>query len=261
MPFCSTTTPVEELMKFKTGLKAPRLGAHRFMFRSYAGPALPKRPAEFGHDKLVSDWHMLGNDRYGCCAWSGAAHEEYLWSAEAGQRVQITTQDVLADYAACTGFNPHDPNSDQGTDLDAAAEYRRKTGILDANGKRHKIVAYANIDPHDLEAVLTASWLFGAVGLGVTVGQNQETQFEQGKPWDGNPGADAGGHYVPLIAYHGGLFWVVTWGRLQAVTRGFLEHNFVQAMTYVSPDMMRSGKSLEGFNLAALLYDITSFQA
>jgi hypothetical protein len=248
-------------MMFKKGLLPPRPGAVKLLFGDYAKPSLPQRPDQFGHDSLVAEWHMLGNDRVGCCAWSGAAHETYLWTASAGQRARITTADVLADYAEATGYMLGDPSTDQGTDMQAAASYRRKTGIRDALGRRHKIAAYVAPDPKNPDQLLTASWLFSAVGLGVTVGANSEEQFARGVPWDGDPGANSGGHYVPLVAFRHGLAWVVTWGRLQAVTLGFLRDHCDQALAYLSPDMMRGGKSLEGFDLAALQSDLTALTA
>ena len=245
----------------KRGLKPPRPGAVKMAFGDYLTPALPKRPDEFGHDALVAQWQMLANDRVGCCAWSGAAHETYLWTAEAGARAHITAADVISDYAAAAGYIPGDPSTDNGTDMQAAASYRRKVGIRDAQNKRHTIAAYAAIKPGDLEEMLTASWLFSAVGLGVTVGSNSEDQFSRGLPWDGDPGANAGGHYVPLVAFRHGLAWVVSWGKLQAVTPAFLQSHCDQALAYLSPDMLRGGKSLDGFDLAALQSDLNQLTA
>ena len=246
---------------FKRGLLPPRPGAVKMMFGDYLTASLPKRPDEFGHEALVSQWNMLANDRVGCCAWSGAAHEVYLWTAEAGARAHITAADVVSDYASATGYVPGDASTDNGTDMQAAASYRRKVGIRDAQNKRHTIAAYAALQAGHLDEILTGSWLLGAVGLGVTVGANQEDQFRQGVPWDGLPGANPGGHYVPLVAFRHGLAWVVTWGKLQAVTPAFLQNSCDQALAYLSPDMLRGGKSPDGFDLAALQSDINLLTA
>ena len=243
-------------MIFKRGLKPPRPGAVKMTFGTYFKPAeLPKRPAEFGHENLVTEWHMLGNADYSCCAFSGAAHETYLWTASGSQRAHITTFDVLSDYGACTGFDPRDPETDQGSDLQEVASYRKKIGILDAVGNRHKIGAYVSLKPGDVDQILNAAWLFGAVGLGVTIGSRQEEQFATHQPWAGPVGEKSGGHYVPLVCNRG-LPKVVTWGGLQPMTLTFLEEQCDQAIAYLSPDMLRSGKSLEGFDLAALQDDL-----
>lgn len=246
------------MKKFKLGLKPHRPGAVKMKFGDYLTPALPKCPATFGHENLVKFFHMLGNDRFGNCAWAGAAHEQYIWSSMGSTRTHITTMDVLSDYSACTGFRIGDETTDQGTDMQMAASYRRKVGIRDINNIRHKITAYAEVKAGDLEQILTAAWLFGCCALGVTVGANQEEQFSLGRPWDGAPGSNAGGHYVPLVGFRDGLAWVVTWGELQPVTPDFIRANCDQAMAYLSPEMLKNGKSLEGFDLAALTADLSS---
>ena len=54
------------------------------------------------------------------------AHETMLWNKEAARTVTLNNESVLKDYSAVTGFNPNDPNTDQGTDMQVAA--RRNTG-------------------------------------------------------------------------------------------------------------------------------------
>lgn len=250
-----------DFVRYKLGKTPARPGAVKMLFRSYASAALPKPPDEFGHESLITDWGMLGNADYGDCAWAGAGHETMLWTAEAGSRVRITTQDVLDDYGAVTGFDPRKPESDQGTDMQAAAAYRQKTGIRDALDQRHKIGAYAALSPGYLDELKTAVWLFGAVGLGLIVGDTQQEQFAAGKPWDGAPGSNSGGHYVPICAFRNGLFYVVTWGKLQAITPTFLQSQNDESIAYFSTDFLTGGKSLDGFDSAALQDDLTHLTA
>ena len=61
------------------------------------------------------------------CVWAGAAHETMLLAREAGNCVSFTDACVLGDYAAATDFNPDKAETDQGTDMQQAADYRRKT--------------------------------------------------------------------------------------------------------------------------------------
>ena len=250
-----------EEMRFKRGLLPPRENAVKLKFSMYAKPSFPKRPDEFGDPDLMPDWFLLGNSKFGNCFWAGAAHETFAWSGRLGQRVHITTKDVLSDYSDATGFNPSDPSTDAGTDMAQGAAYRRKVGILDSSGNRHKVAAYVALKPGNLEEMLNAAWLFGAASLGVTIGRNQEEQFSRGLPWDGDPGANAGGHAVPLIADKGGKLFIITWGKKQEVTPAFLENYCDQALCYLSPDMLKNGKSLDGFDLAALQSDLNLLTA
>ena len=136
--------PVGRHLPLKLGKKPARPGAVKLKLAKYlVKPKLPTPPKVFGHEALIGpNWEMLGNDQYGDCVWAGAAHETMLWNKEAARAVTFNNQSVLKDYSAVTGFNPNDPNTDQGTDMQVAASYRRKTGVLDANGKRHKVIAY-----------------------------------------------------------------------------------------------------------------------
>ncbi len=156
-------------MTLKLGKKPARAwdGGSRFRLARYADPAaLPPLPENFGHDKLISSWPMFANDRYGDCVWAGAAHESMLLAKEAGQSVAFTDANVLSDYAAVTGFNPDDSSTDQGTDMQVAASYRRTKGIVDATGKRHAIAAYLSVDPANTQHILLAAYMF-VCGVGL----------------------------------------------------------------------------------------------
>lgn len=220
--------------------------------------ALPKRPKVFGHEQFVGAdaWGMLGNDNYGDCVFAGAAHETMLWTAEVGQPAQFTDKAVLSDYSALTGFDPRDPDTDQGTDMREAANYRRSRGIIDAGGKRHKIGAYVALEPGNWQHLLDALYLFGAVGIGIEFPQSAMDQFNAGKPWTVVKRSPIeGGHYVPLVARRGDTR-LVTWGQTQRMSQAFYLQYCDEAYAYLSPDMLTGGKSPEGFDLAALTADL-----
>jgi len=194
-----------------------------------------------------------------CCVWAGAAHETMLWNAMARKTVMFTDAGVLSDYSAVTGFNPRNPASDQGTDMLEAASYRRKVGVLDGGGKRHKVAAYLGITPGDPVEHAVALYLFGAVGLGIEVPSSAITQFNVGKPWDvAKRSSILGGHYIPLVAKRNNMFSCVTWGRIQPMTMKFLQKYCDQSIVYVSEEMLTNGKSLEGFDKATLLADLNA---
>jgi len=105
---------------------------------------------------------------------------------------RISDKSVLSDYSAATGFDPNDPSTDQGTDMQAAASYRKKTGIRDAKGKRHKIDGYLAIrSPYELKQ---AVWLFGAAGLGVEFPKSAMKQFDASKLFTGENSGNTAGH-------------------------------------------------------------------
>jgi hypothetical protein len=219
--------------------------------------ALPKVPKRFGHEVAVKDWGMLGNDQYGDCVWAGAAHESMLLNAEVAKDVEFTDKSVLGDYSKVTGFNPKEPNSDQGTDMKTAASYRRKTGVADGAGKRHKIAAYLGIKAGDVGYAKAAAYLFGAAGVGIQFPDSAMDQFNNGEPWTPVKGASIeGGHYVPLVGFDGKYLLVVTWGQVQKMSVDFYKEYCDEALAYVSEEFISKGKSPEGFELTQLENDL-----
>lgn len=251
-----TAAPLRGL---KLGKTPARRGAVKFKLASYLRKVeLPTPPKVFGHQQLVSNWQMLGNDAYGDCVWAGAAHETMLWNKEAGIIVSFNNQGVLSDYAEVTGFDPDIPSTDQGTDMQVAASFRRKTGVVDAKGKRHKVAAYLALRAGDVDQLALAMYLFNAVGIGIKFPNSAATQFRNGQPWSVVAGSPIeGGHYIPGVGRDvQGNIIVVTWGRLQRMTPGFYKKYCDEVVAYVSTEETKDGKSPEGFDVEQLLEDL-----
>ena len=240
----------------KLGKRPARKNAIKLKFSALADAAvLPKPPLHFGHEKLLGeDWGVLGNDRFGNCVLAGAAHETMLWTRIGDAPDCLFTEDgVLADYSAITGFDPLKPDTDQGTDMQEAASYRRKIGVVDVLGNRHKVAAYLEIDPGDLKAHYQALWLFGAVGIGFEFPTSAWEQFDASKPWKVVKGSRVdGGHYVPLVSKRRTLE-CITWGRSQGMTVDFFHHYNDESVVYVSEDSLIERKSPEGFDYDTLV--------
>lgn len=252
-------------MQYKFGKLPARPDSVKLKLTDYAS-ALPTAPKTFGHYGLVSAWNMLGNDQYGDCVWAGAAHETMMQSLEGGHgALPFTDQCVLSDYSACTGFNANDPNTDQGTDMATAAAYRQKTGIVDANGTRHKVDAYVSVAKGDLDQTMSAAYVFGAVGIGIECPDFMMTQFSDGQPWDytGQSYSIEGGHYIPVVGRNSaGNILVITWGRLHAMTPAFFAKFNDETIAYINLDILNGkGYSPENFNEAALQADLKLLHA
>ena len=251
------------MTEFKLGKKAATYDKRDLLFAKYRvdGVELPKLPKRFGHGKLIRKWGMLGNDRVGDCVLAGGAHETMLWNREAGIHVDFTDEGVLSDYSAITGYNPNDPNTDQGTDPRQAFDYRRSTGLVDAAGKRHTLGAYVALEPGNWDQLLEATYIFSGVGIGVEFPSSAMDQFNQGKPWSvvsGNVPIE-GGHYIPAIGHaSSSTVTIVTWGKAIHMTRGFYEKYCDEAYALLSPEYLKDGKSPEGFDLTALQADLAA---
>jgi len=82
------------------------------------GPAPPQSPDWVAAvmQQSPDGWTMLGNDAVGDCTIADCGHQEMLRTANVGAITIPTTEQVLTLYSAITGYNPSDPNSDQGAD-------------------------------------------------------------------------------------------------------------------------------------------------
>ncbi|HST24520.1 MAG TPA: hypothetical protein VLJ76_00865 [Gaiellaceae bacterium] len=228
-----------------------------FKFSEFAAAiALPNVPSRFGHGGAYPDWGMLGNDQYGDCVWAGAAHEHMLFNKVVQHlEVPFDPQGVLSDYSAVTGFDPNDPSTDKGTDVHDALSYRRKTGIVDANGARHQIGAYVALEPKNWTHLEQAAYIFGAVGIGIQFPSSAMDQFNAGQPWDVVPGsAIEGGHYVPVVGSVDApnQASAITWGKRQPFTRAFYEEYNDEAWAYITQEELHDGAGLHGFDMAKL---------
>lgn len=247
-------------MTLKLGKLPARKNAVTFKLSAYLDTSkLPTVPAVFGHQGLLgNNIGMLGNDQYGDCVWAGAGHETMLWTDLGGHPATFTDRSVLSDYARVTGFDPNDPSTDRGTDMEQAAKFRRKTGVIDHAGHRHQVAAYLAIDAGDVDSIATAAYLFGAVGIGIEFPGSAMDQFNAGEPWSVVKGAEVeGGHYVPIVGrLENGNLDAITWGRLQEVEPAFLEKYNDEVIVYLSHEFLTHGKSPEFLDADQLLADL-----
>ena len=228
---------------------------------------LPVVPDSFGHESVINDnaWGMCGNDTVGNCVLAGGDHETMLWTREGGNPADFSDKTAISDYSAVTGYDPDDPNTDQGTNVRDALNYRRKTGLVDIKGKRHMIGAYVGIDPSKIDEkgrpyeLLNAAYIFSAVGIGIQFPDTAMEQFNKGEPWTIVKGAKIeGGHYVCVVGFDGTYIIVVTWGKLQKMSIDFFLKYCDEAWAILSQELLNSqGKSPEGFDLPTLQNDLT----
>lgn len=246
----------------KLGKAPARHDTRDLLFHDYrvATEEIPIAKIGYHHD-IPEPIGMLGNDQWGDCVFAGAAHETMLWNATQARTVTFDDTAVLGDYGAVTGFDPSDPSSDQGTVVHEALDYRRHTGISDANGARHKLGAYVSLEPGNWHELLEALEAFEAVGIGFEFPDYAMDQFNAGKPWAYRPGGNIeGGHYVPVVGRpHVATISVVTWGRIQPMTRKFFSTYCDEAWGLLSLEMLdATGLSVEGVDLARLQADIAA---
>lgn len=205
-------------------------------------------------DKVTSGaWGMMGNDQVGCCTMADSGHALMLRTANVSSIVIPETVDILAAYAAESGWNGVIGDvSDQGADEGQVCAFMETTGLLG-----HKSSATGAVDPTNQDHLAWCVQIFGDCRLGIYVTQREMDQFNAGQPWDAITQSQPdilGGHDVPIVKYDQTYWYVVTWGKLQAVKRGF---PIEEAHSELYMDWIKqAGTSPSGFNLAQLYGDI-----
>jgi hypothetical protein len=251
----------------RLGKQPAEPGGILFSLSNYVNLELPSPPPHFRHPHPPR-WEDYDNSKYGNCVFAGACHETLLWEHEGGYPdAPFTTETVLQEYSTVSGFVRGDPTTDRGSSVTRAAAYRRQTGIIDAEGKRHKIDAYAKLRLRSMSYLRSALWVLGAVGLGFQFPDYAMKQFSAGEPWEvkkslwGSIVGDeiTGGHYVAAIgiAPNGNII-CVSWGREQEMTPEFYLKFADECVAYLDLDRLNQTTKLspEGFNEERLRKDL-----
>lgn len=254
------TTATTEL-PFKLGKLPARPDAVSLKLATYADIAAvaPQVPMVLGHYQTIKQWPMYANDQWGDCVEAEAGHSTQLFVAEGRGTVSFTDKNILDAYSAIAGFDINDPSSDQGTDMAQAMAWRRKVGLRDASGARHKIAAYVALQPGNLDQLAVALWWFHAVPIGIRFPRFAMDQFDAGQPWDVSRKNTKieGGHCISIVGrVASGNFLAVTWGRLIEVTAAFLKKYMDEAIAIVSLEVLYSGVNVDGLGQMQLLADL-----
>lgn len=246
-------------ISFKGGRRPAEPARPHLKFGAYLAATLPAPPAsaDWLSPVPVGDWGMLANDRYGDCTCAGVGHKRigdvYV---NQGKILKVADKDALALYSAVTGFDPNDPNTDQGAVCQDVLDYWRKKGFLG-----EKIVAFAKVDLSSPTQVKQAITLFGQVYCGFNFPASAMDQFNAGARWDVVKGARIeGGHCVTIGAYDATELECVTWGKVQKLTWTFFRKYFDEAWVIVTPDMIdpKTGTDIAGFDLYTLGQDFSA---
>lgn len=252
------------MVRYKTGKRPARHGAIRHKFKTFFdASALPTPPTVFGRTSYFQEdgWGMLYNDQAGCCVVAGGMHETMLWGALGGRSAPpFTDAQAVSDYTAITGYDPRqtdangDNPTDQGTDMVAAAHYRQTKGLLDANGVRHTVDGYVSIEVGNVEELAFAVYYMNVAGVGATLPGDAEDQFDNNQPWSSRLKGEDGHYFCVVGRNHEGNFLVVTWGRLHAVTPGWLQRYMDEGIVYISFEALRTNTLLSqrGMDVAGL---------
>lgn len=240
-----------DLKTVKLGRKPAIIDPRALVFADYVKPgSLPVHPATQDWSDGIADWGMLGNDKYGDCAFAGMAHAIMCWCKNHGVVVDFSVDQVLAEYAVVTGFDPKTGANDGGAALYDVLRYMARNGFIG-----HKLAAYVSVDPKKPDEVREAIYLTGCVyaGFNVPTSIEQESGIWRVQP---GPVKFEGGHCVPLPKYSASSFTCVTWGGEQEMEENFFTSYFDEVWALVSLDWVSPAMTAPNrFDFAQLMAD------
>jgi hypothetical protein len=223
------------------------------MFAYYQSNPLPKAPPTLG-TPAVPQWLMLGNDKYGDCTFAGAYHAQM-----AVAQINNIKEKPLSDKQVVDAYLKYTKGQDVGAVEADLLSYWHNTGIFG-----NKIPAYAPTDRHDFEEIKSVVNTFGFCYIGITVPAPCMDQFAKHKPWalTHTPADDQieGGHCVIIVGYDHDMFYVVTWGAIQAVTKEWFQKYLQETWAIITPEAVVAGR-VRNFRLTDLQADIKKLTA
>jgi hypothetical protein len=225
----------------------------RIRLTSFIDIAAPVNPPKVDWMSKVTSWPMYDNDRYGDCVFAAIGHQVQAFTTYGqGATIVLRSSDILNAYSDVTGFDPHDPNSDQGTIVQDALNYWRSTGV-----GGHQILAFAQVDHRNRAEVEAAIHVFGNLHVGINFPASAMSQFNMGNDWDvtRSDGGIEGGHAVPVGAYDHDVnhLRLVTWAKDIKMTQAFWDKYVDEAWVVISPEWLdATGHNPEGIDLYGL---------
>jgi hypothetical protein len=251
----------------KYGRRAPKR-ARALQLKDYLTGIVPSVPAAEDYlAQLNGGWQMLGNDSAGDCVavtWANVrrlvttllAGAYYPTLRQVWQVYQTQNPDFDPNGGGATG-----PGSqyDQGMDIQTLLEYLVSTGGPDGV----KALGFAQVDPGNPAEVKAAIALFGYVWTGISVLDQNMSEFNAGQPWDYSAGSPVdGGHSVVTGGYGapgagplGGDERFITWAAETSFTDAFWQHEVEEAWVVVWPEYLANKSFLAGVDMGMLAAD------
>lgn len=247
------TTPfVGKTGRIKNDPSRPRI---TLSTREVLGLAAYSPPLTIDHYSAVpaASWGMDKNDALGDCTVADVDHEVKSDQVTAGNtEVASSEAECVTIYQTVGGYNPADPSTDQGAEMQVVRQDWRKSGFT-LGGQTNQILLFAEVDFGQRNLVEWCLDNFGSIGLGINFPDSAMTQFNNGQPWDVVPNAPTPteGHAIALVGYDETYWYVVTWGKVQKMTPQFFTAYVEECWVSLTADFVntKSGDTALGQTL------------
>lgn len=154
----------------------------------------------------------LMNNKLGCCTITGIAHlMQNMAIANDARMPEFSDDDIVSAYSAATGYDPHDPSTDNGGMMVSALSVARRSGI-----GGHTIGAWVRVNMSDHREVEAAIYMFGGIYVGADLPARVNSQTIWSLPKqteitaDDAPGS-FGGHAYIITEYDARMYGSRPW--------------------------------------------------
>ncbi len=199
-----------------------------------AGQTLPPPPTSVDYTAEMAQYYkpprylgMMMNDTLGDCTCAAFYHALQVWTANSGGPMDTEPDmDVEQLYIRACGYNPRVGGEGPGGNEQHVLRYLLKSGAPTGpkGHSRHKIAAYVEVDPRNVDDVKRAIHNCGVAYIGFNV--PQFLMPPNGPPpqkWDVQPTNTTiiGGHAVVLPGYDATGVKVISWGQYYTMSWAF----------------------------------------
>jgi hypothetical protein len=267
------------MAKFKLGKKAPKIDERTLQLVNYMPVVIPATPRLRYWSRAMTNVGIVLNDKLGICAIATIVHMIQNFTANAGRQIIISDAEALKVYSYISGYDPNaqlDAKGENPTDTGCCVldvlKYWKKYGIVDVDGNVHKILAFAQVDPTNLDQCRIGINVFEGLYLGLALPKFIDELPEKAlwtpdsklmTPEDLLAGG-LGGHAVPALDFDQdqGQIDNCTWGYMQGMSDEFFTNYTDEAYIVVTQDQVDAkGLNPLGIDLKALLSDMAAVSA
>ena len=248
-------------MPFKFGMLPAERSMKTLSLSNYMKASVVPFPPTCAWERPLLDYQMLGNDAVGDCTIAAVAHDLMVKAsvAHAGDPpFSFTTDAVLKEYSAITGFDPVTGANDNGASLLVVLNRYASVGIFG-----QKLDGFVSLDVQNIDHVKAATYLFGGVYLGFNVPVSVLNN-PANKSWRLVPGDKPSneGHCVISCGYGRAGNRHISWGSADyTMSWDFWQQYVDEAYALVSKTWIRqSGLSPTGVDLNGLLLDLHNLE-
>jgi hypothetical protein len=241
--------------QFRLGKKPAVFDSRTLRFGAYLKPGLAAAPAAINWGSKVKNWPMYANDKYADCTCAAAGHMIEVWTAASGKQKTPAEAQILKFYEHFTT-----PGPENGCTVIEVLKYWRSTGL-----GGDKIMAFAQLEPRNVNEVKDAVAIFGTCYIGVFLPKFAlNVPDARTVPWvvpAQGPVGDAapdpqGGHCIPAVGYDSRNLYVVSWGMVKAMSWQFYVDYVDESYAVLSSDFLAKNKAPNGFDMAQLKQDL-----